>query len=75
MTKSNKFSPEARKRAVPTVQEHQGEFPWLWAAIEFIAPKVGCVPQTLHDRFGQIDVRRVQRGHNPNSKKLSPTKC
>jgi transposase-like protein len=30
------------------VQEHRGEYPSLWAAIESIAPKVGCVPQTLH---------------------------
>ncbi len=29
------------------VQEHRGEYPSLWAAVESIAPKVGCVPQTL----------------------------
>ena len=29
------------------VQEHRGEYPSLWAAIESIAPKIGCVPQTL----------------------------
>ena len=47
--KSNKFSPEVRERAVRMVQEHRGEYPSLWAAIESIAPKIGCVPQTLHD--------------------------
>ena len=47
MTKSNKFSPEVRERAVRMVQEHRGEYPSLWAAIESIAPKIGCVPQTL----------------------------
>ena len=31
------------------VQEHRGEYPSLWAAIESIAPKIGCVPQTLHE--------------------------
>ena len=31
------------------VQEHRGEYPSLWAAIESIAPKFGCVPQTLHE--------------------------
>ena len=45
--KSNKFSPEMRERAVRMVQEHRGEYPSLWAAIESIAPKIGCVPQTL----------------------------
>ena len=47
MNKSNKFSPEVRERAVRMVQEHQGEYPSLWAAVESIAPKIGCVPQTL----------------------------
>ncbi len=47
--KSNKFSPEVRKRAVRMVQEHRGEYPSLWAAIESIAPKIGCVPQTLNE--------------------------
>ena len=43
-----KYSPEVRERAVRMVQEHRGEYPSLWAAIESIAPKIGCVPQTLH---------------------------
>jgi transposase len=47
MNKSNKFSPEVRERAVRLVREHRGEYPSLWAAVESIAPKIGCVPQTL----------------------------
>ena len=47
MNKSNKFSPEIRERAVRMVQEHRGEYPSLWAAVDSIAPKIGCVPQTL----------------------------
>ncbi len=47
MNKSNKFSPEVRERAVRLVQEHRGEYPSLWLAVESIAPKIGCVPQTL----------------------------
>ena len=49
MTKSNKFSPEVRERTVRMVQEHRADYPSLWAAIESIAPKIGCVPQTLND--------------------------
>ena len=49
MKKSNHFSPEVRERAVRMVQEHRGEYPSLWAAIESIAPKIGCVPQTLNE--------------------------
>jgi hypothetical protein len=39
MNKTNKFSPEVRERAVRLVQEHRGEYPSLWAAVESIAPK------------------------------------
>ena len=57
MNKSNKFSPEVRERAVRMVQEHRGEYPSQWAAIESIAPKIGCVPQTLNEwvRKSEID--------------------
>ena len=47
MNKTNKFSPEVRERAVRLVQEHRGDYPSLWAAVDSIAPKIGCVPQTL----------------------------
>ena len=55
--RSNKFSTEVRERAVRMVQEHRGEYPSLWAAIESIAPKIGCVPQTLNEwvKHDQID--------------------
>ena len=49
MKKSNKFPPEFRERAVRMVHEHRGEYPSLCAAIEAIAPKIGCVPQTLNE--------------------------
>jgi transposase-like protein len=57
MNKSNKFSPEVRERAMRMVQEHRGEYPSLWAAVESIAPKIGCVPQTLLEwvKRGEID--------------------
>ncbi len=47
MNKSKKFSPEVRERAVRMVHEQRGEYPSLWAAVESIAVKIGCVPQTL----------------------------
>jgi len=57
MNKSKKFSPEVKERAVRMVQEHRGEYPSLWATIESIAPKIGCVPQTLNEwvRKHEID--------------------
>jgi len=56
MNKSNKFSPEVRERAVRMVQEHRGEYPSLWAAVESIAPKIGCVPQTLLEWVKRAEV-------------------
>ena len=61
MKKSNKFSPEVRERAVRLVQEHRGEYPSLWAAIESIAPKIGCVPQTLHEWIKRAEVDAGKR--------------
>ena len=56
MKKSNKFSPEVRERAVRMVQEHRSDYPSLWAAIESIAPKIGCVPQTLNEWIKRVEV-------------------
>ena len=59
--KSNKFSPEVRERAVRMVQEHRGEYPSLWAAIESIAPKVGCVAHTLHEWVKKDEIDKGAR--------------
>jgi len=56
MKKTNKFSPEVRERAVRMVQEQRGEYPSLWAAIESIAPKIGCVSQTLNEWVKRAEV-------------------
>ena len=46
------------------MQEHRGEYPSLWAAIESIAPKIGCVPQTLLDWVKQAEAE-VDAGARP----------
>ncbi|MQM39965.1 IS3 family transposase [wastewater metagenome] len=61
MNKSNQFSPEVRERAVRMVQEHRGEYPSLWAAVESIAPKIGCVPQTLLQWVKRDETDKGQR--------------
>ena len=47
--KTPKYSPETRERAVRMVLEHRGEYASPWAAIESIAPKIGCSPHTLNE--------------------------
>ncbi|EFO3428713.1 IS3 family transposase [Escherichia coli] len=47
MTKNTRFSPEVRQRAVRMVLESQDEYDSQWAAICYIAPKIGCTPETL----------------------------
>ncbi len=61
MNKTNKFSPEVHERAVRLVQEHRGEYASLWAAVESIAPKIGCVPQTLLDWVKRAEIDAGQR--------------
>ena len=67
MTKSNKFSPEVRERAVRLVQECRAEYPSLWAAVESIAAKIGCAPSTLLDWVKQVEVDSGQRGGTSSS--------
>ena len=44
---ANRYSPEVRARAVRMVFEHQGSYETQAGAIAAIAPKIGCIPQTL----------------------------
>lgn len=57
--KPSKFSPEVRERAVRLVREQRSEHPSMWAAVESIAPMIGCTPQTLLDwvKREQVDRR------------------
>tara|TARA_R110000851_G_C12957559_1_gene553951 strand:- start:609 stop:929 length:321 start_codon:yes stop_codon:yes gene_type:complete len=69
MKKQNKFSPEVRERAVRMVQEHRGEYPSLWATIESIAPKIGCVPQTLNEWVRKQEVDTGVRDGVPSAER------
>ena len=43
------------------MQEHRGEYPSLWVAVEFIAPKIGCAPQALLEWVKREEVEGGQR--------------
>ena len=47
MSTAKRYSRETRERAVRLVLEHEEKYESQWAAIESIAPKVGCATQTL----------------------------
>ncbi len=56
MNKLTRYAPEVRERAVRMVFEHRSEYASQWAAIESIAGKIGCKPETL-----RIWVRQAER--------------
>jgi transposase len=47
MARPSKYSPEVRERAVRMVRDQTGEHASQWAAIEAVAPKLGCTSETL----------------------------
>ena len=47
MGRPTRYSPEVRERAVRMVREHSPEHPSQWAAMQAIAPKLGCTAETL----------------------------
>ncbi len=59
--KATKFSAEVRERAVHLVREQRSEHPSMWAAVESIAPMIGCTPQTLLDWVKREEIDRGER--------------
>ena len=60
MSKSTRYSPEVRERAVRMVFDHQREYPSQWQAVVSIASKIGCTAETLRKwvRRAEIDTGR-----------------
>ena len=55
------FSAEFRQRAVRMVKEHREEHRSEWAAIQSIATKIGCMPETLRLWLRQSERDRGDR--------------
>ena len=55
MTRTNRYSPEVRERAVGMVAEHLDDYSSQWAATTSVSAKLGMTPETL-----RIWVRRAQ---------------
>ncbi|ASJ25632.1 transposase [Laribacter hongkongensis] len=61
MTKSTKFSPEVRERAVRIVFDAKDQYESQWAAIVSIAGKIGCTPESLRRWIRQQERDTGQR--------------
>ena len=60
MSKTTRYCPEVRERAVRMVFDHQREYPSQWQAVVSIATKIGCTAETLRKwvRRAEIDTGR-----------------
>ncbi len=45
--KRQTYTPEIKERAVRMLIEAANDYPSIWSAIQAIAPKIGCTPETL----------------------------
>ena len=50
------YSPEARERSVRLVLSSEHEHNSRWAAIQSIASKIGCTPETLRSWINKAEV-------------------
>ncbi len=75
MTKTSaRYSPEVRARAVRMVLDHQADHPSQWAAIQSIASKIGCTPETLR-QWVRHEERDTGRRAGPTSDELARLKA
>jgi len=61
MKKGTRYSPEYRERAVRMLVEQQDQHSSQWAAINSIASKVGCTPETLRKWVKQAEIDQGNR--------------
>jgi transposase len=69
MTKTTRFAPEVRERAVRLLWEHEREYPSRWGAVKSIAEKVGCSAVALRSWVRQAE-RDAGRQAGPTSDDL-----
>ena len=61
MSRSSRYSPEFRERAVRLLLEKQGEHNSQWAAMNAIAVKVGCTAETLRKWVRRAEIDQGKR--------------
>ena len=61
MNKRPGYSPEVRERAVRLVLTGEHEHKSRWAAIQSVAAKIGCTPETLRSWVNKMEVDAGKR--------------
>ena len=61
MSKSNRYSPEVRERAVRLVFEQEKEYASQWSAMCSVAAKIGCTAETLRSWVRRVETEQGQR--------------
>ena len=51
--KNKPYTKEVKQRAIDLLIESQKDYPSLWSAIQAIAPKIGCTPESLRRWYQQ----------------------
>ena len=69
-TRSNRYSPEVRARAVRMVLDHQADYASHWAAMQSIASKFGCAAETLR-KWVRREERDTGQRPGPTSDQLA----
>ncbi len=62
MNKRPGYSPEVRERAVRLVLTGEHEHQSRWAAIQSVAGKIGCTPETLRSWVNKME---IDNGNKP----------
>src|SRR4051794_3957795 len=60
-SRSKRYAPEVRERAVRLLLEHQHEHESQWAAMISVAEKIGCSPETLRTWVRRLEVDEGRR--------------
>lgn len=61
MARPSRYSPEVRERAVRMLHDQESAHSSRWAAIQSIAGKIGCTPETLRRWVDRAEVDAGQR--------------
>ena len=61
MARRSRYSPEVRERSVRLVLEQVDKHGSQWSAIQSVASKIGCTPETLRRWVRQAEIDHGQR--------------